>query len=87
MRRKKSHKSQARWPVLSRRLGVPRPTLFFGVGDNPKSDIRGANAAGDDWQSILVRTGLFQSEQSNDHHDPADHVCHSVVEAVNFILI
>lgn len=29
-------------------------SLFYGVGDNPMSDIAGANAAGDHWKSVLV---------------------------------
>jgi len=29
------------------------------VGDNPDSDIDGANRRGDNWVSILVRTGIF----------------------------
>ena len=40
------------------------------IGDNPKSDIRGANAA--KWKSILVRTGVFKGE--NDPLDPATYV-------------
>ena len=32
-------------------------TNFYMIGDNPKSDIAGANAKG--WTSILVRTGVF----------------------------
>ena len=30
---------------------------FYMIGDNPSSDIRGANDSG--WISILVRTGMF----------------------------
>ena len=30
---------------------------IFAVGDNPAADVRGANAAGAPWTSILVRTG------------------------------
>lgn len=40
------------------------------IGDNPKSDIRGANNIG--WISILVRTGIFKGE--NDIVDPATYV-------------
>ena len=29
------------------------------IGDNPKSDIRGANRFGGKWKSVLVRTGIF----------------------------
>lgn len=64
--------------------GITPPTFFFGIGDNPKSDIRGANAAGCHWRSILVRTGVFQGG-SNDEQDPADFVVHDVLEAVRLV--
>ncbi len=72
----------------SEKLGYDHPPLqFFGVGDNPKSDIQGANAAGDHWHSILVKTGLFPSHgKENDHEHPANHVCDSIVEAIDYIL-
>lgn len=41
------------------------------IGDNPKSDIRGANQKG--WTSILVRSGIFNG-QNNDEKDPASYV-------------
>ncbi len=48
------------------------------IGDNPKSDIRGANEAG--WHSILLRTGMFQGPPgSNDPEDPARDVVDTVV--------
>ena len=36
---------------------------IYMIGDNPKSDIRGANNAG--WKSILVRTGVFKGETND----------------------
>lgn len=72
--------------LQAQQLNLPPPKYYFGIGDNPKSDIRGANNAGDDWQSVLVRTGLFQGEHHNDPHDPANHVFHNVAEAVEYIL-
>ena len=47
------------------------------IGDNPKSDIAGANGNG--WVSILVRTGVFDpkaatSKDGNDIEHPATHV-------------
>ena len=61
--------------------------MYFGVGDNPKSDIRGANAAGPHWRSVLVRTGLFNDRNaSNDSIDPAHYVCEDIVEAVQTII-
>lgn len=38
------------------------------IGDNPKSDIKGANDAG--WISILVRSGVFHGLE-NDKENPA----------------
>lgn len=50
------------------------------VGDNPKSDVRGARLRGSPWRSILVRSGNFKGE--NDHDDPADLVVEDAHEAV-----
>jgi ribonucleotide monophosphatase NagD (HAD superfamily) len=66
-------------------LGKTPITHYYGVGDNPKSDIRGANAAGDNWTSVLVRTGVFNGE-INDEIDPADIVVGDVLDAINFII-
>ena len=60
-------------------------TQFYGVGDNPKSDIRGANNAGDQWTSVLVRTGVFTGP-GNDAVDPADIVVGDILDAVHFII-
>ena len=30
------------------------------IGDNPKSDIKGANMMGEKWSSILVKSGVFK---------------------------
>lgn len=65
---------------------VSTETRFFGIGDNPLSDIKGANLAGEHWSSILVRTGIFQSSHANDLHNPADHVCQDVNHAVDLLL-
>lgn len=67
-------------------MGCAHPRKFYGIGDNPKSDIRGANSAGSHWTSILVKTGVFDgSSRENDEEDPADVVVHDVLDAVNFI--
>jgi hypothetical protein len=39
------HSHHICFPLQAARLGVPSPATFVGVGDNPLSDIRGANAA------------------------------------------
>lgn len=44
--------------------GVPKLQRVFMIGDNPESDIRGANEFdspdGTEWTSILVRSGVFR---------------------------
>lgn len=70
-------------------LAAPAPSkaVYFGVGDNPKSDIRGANNAGANWKSILVRTGVFSDRSAeNDSTDPADYVCEDITAAVDTII-
>jgi ribonucleotide monophosphatase NagD (HAD superfamily) len=52
------------------------------VGDNPKSDIAGANAF--KWESILVRTGVFRGKYNDDEH-PATVVVPDVL--VSLLLI
>ena len=49
----------------SRQVGLNDPLRrVYMIGDNPESDIRGANdyvsAHGSEWKSILVRTGVYQ---------------------------
>ncbi|KAI1176418.1 HAD-superfamily subfamily IIA hydrolase [Nemania sp. FL0916] len=57
--------------------GVVQPeplTRVYMIGDNPESDIRGANEyatktkskSGTDWASILVRTGVWNKERDGD---------------------
>lgn len=62
-----------------------RVTRFCGIGDNPASDIRGANAAGSHWTSVLVKTGIFKGED-NDDIDRADIVMEDIYEAVQYII-
>jgi HAD superfamily hydrolase (TIGR01456 family) len=55
----------------------------YAVGDNPASDIQGANNHG--WESILVKTGVWQEGvDSNDHN--ATHVVDNVYDAVQLAL-
>ena len=60
-------------------------TQYYGVGDNPKSDIRGANNAGSEWKSILVKTGVFEGDK-NDIIDPADVIVGDVYDAIQYII-
>ena len=56
------------------------PSHVYMVGDNPASDIIGGNMYG--WNTCLVRTGVFQGGE-NDEHNPASFgVFANVLEAV-----
>jgi HAD superfamily hydrolase (TIGR01456 family) len=56
------------------------PQNIYMVGDNPASDICGGNMYG--WNTCLVRTGVFQGGD-NDEHNPANFgVFPNVLEAV-----
>ncbi|KAJ3405824.1 Haloacid dehalogenase-like hydrolase domain-containing 5 [Chytriomyces hyalinus] len=55
------------------------PCKYFGIGDNPESDIAGANNNG--WTSILVKTGVYESGPHEAKYLVAD-----VEEAVDVIL-
>ena len=73
-------------------------TTIYGIGDNPKADIRGVNNARTttstttdvgryNWQSILVCSGVYSGgPESNDKEDPADHVLVNIDEAIDYIL-
>jgi HAD superfamily hydrolase (TIGR01456 family) len=47
------------------------------VGDNPRADVRGANAAGAPWTSVLVRSGMWAGEALAPGDEP-----HAVVDGV-----
>lgn len=72
--------------ILKRQAASSGLTLstVYGIGDNPLSDIRGANEAGDHWFSILTRTGVFRGE-INDEQYPARYVAQDVTDAFTFI--
>ncbi|KAK3323196.1 HAD-like domain-containing protein [Cercophora scortea] len=56
------------------------PENIYMIGDNPASDIVGGNMYG--WNTCLVRTGVFQGGD-NDEHNPANFgVFKNVLEAV-----
>jgi HAD superfamily hydrolase (TIGR01456 family) len=62
---------------------ITKYKTIYAIGDNPESDIRGANESGDEFFSILVRTGIFKGENSKEY--PAKYVCDSIAEAFQFI--
>ena len=53
------------------------------IGDNPRSDIAGGNAAG--MTTILVRTGVFDSTDENDAENPATYVVEDFESAIDLI--
>ncbi|ORY67612.1 HAD-like domain-containing protein [Pseudomassariella vexata] len=59
------------------------------VGDNPESDIRGANdfvsPDGTDWTSVLVRTGVWSAARGEPAHPPKM-IVDDVAAAVNWAL-
>lgn len=61
---------------------------IYAVGDNPAADVRGANAAGAPWVSVLVHTGVFRPSEgvSNCQRDPARIVVADVDAAVRAAL-
>ncbi len=78
-----------RWSKLHGDTLAPKFDLY-GIGDNPLSDIRGANSAassqdGHNWASILVKTGVWQSDADNDDVDKATYVCDDVVHALRML--
>jgi len=58
------------------------PKVYM-IGDNPESDIAGANAA--KWSSVLVRTGVFDPQQGPPSHLPCQEVNH-VEDAVRWAI-
>merc|ERR1712218_150167 len=65
----------------ARELGHSGIDDFWGIGDNPKGDVHGANLA--QWNSGLVRTGVAE----DDHPDfPATRVFEDFPAAVLHIL-
>ncbi|KAI0360927.1 HAD-superfamily hydrolase [Trametes cingulata] len=58
------------------------PTVYM-VGDNPESDIAGANGAG--WPSILVRTGVYDPAHGEPKHEPT-YIAEDVEEAVRWAI-
>lgn len=53
------------------------------LGDNPDSDIDGANRR-EGWVSILMKTGVFQGDENSDKH-PAKYVVNDMQEAVELV--
>eukprot|EP00201_Polytomella_parva_P000097 CAMPEP_0175039940 /NCGR_PEP_ID=MMETSP0052_2-20121109/933_1 /TAXON_ID=51329 ORGANISM="Polytomella parva, Strain SAG 63-3" /NCGR_SAMPLE_ID=MMETSP0052_2 /ASSEMBLY_ACC=CAM_ASM_000194 /LENGTH=470 /DNA_ID=CAMNT_0016301989 /DNA_START=57 /DNA_END=1468 /DNA_ORIENTATION=+ len=59
---------------------------IFAIGDNPSSDICGANNAGSPWVSILVHTGVFRGPGKNCSKHAAQVAVSNVFHAVEAAL-
>ncbi|OQR98303.1 hypothetical protein ACHHYP_08772 [Achlya hypogyna] len=73
--------------LLQSQLG-PRDTIdtIYMVGDNPFTDIKGANAAGPHWKSVLTRTGMYEAPPGVNHpQHPASAVVDDVGAALAWI--
>lgn len=55
---------------------------IYAIGDNSAADVRGANARGSPWVSVLVRTGVFNGPGCNCQVDPAHIVVDDVEAAI-----
>ncbi|KAG7395986.1 Haloacid dehalogenase-like hydrolase domain-containing 5 [Phytophthora boehmeriae] len=56
---------------------------IYGIGDNPMSDIQGANNAGDNWTAVLVRSGIYDGSKEPEH--APDVTVDGVYEAIKHI--
>lgn len=70
------------WRAKSKRFIEGDLETIFMVGDNPASDIMGANNYG--WYSLLVRTGVFRDEDLPSIVAPPKKILDNVQEAVEF---
>lgn len=61
---------------------LPPPSTVYFVGDTPESDIRFANSHDESWFSILVNTGVYQSNTTPKYKPKKQ--CEDVLEAVKF---
>ncbi|DBA00800.1 TPA: hypothetical protein N0F65_004705 [Lagenidium giganteum] len=57
---------------------------IYMIGDNPLTDVKGANDAGGRWKSILTLTGMHPGPDNHDEH-PAYMVVEDVAAALKFM--
>ncbi|PVH16657.1 TIGR01456 family HAD hydrolase [Candidozyma duobushaemuli] len=79
------HKDHGFIPKLHVRPENSPFSEIYMVGDNPESDIAGANACG--WRSVLLRTGVFKDDDwAVIKHKPNVGVFDNVLESVEHVL-
>ncbi|KAI0075369.1 HAD-superfamily hydrolase [Panus rudis PR-1116 ss-1] len=69
--------------IYGRPLSETEQPRIYMIGDNPESDIAGANAAG--WDSVLVHTGVYDPSSGSPKHKPT-HIANDVEEAVKWAI-
>ena len=77
-----------------RKDGVKPLSRIYMIGDNPASDIEGANninrfpklIPGHEWRSILVKTGVWDGREIGNHKREPTATARGVLEAVNWAL-
>jgi len=80
------HKAHDFMPKLHEEVMDSPFQKIYMVGDNPESDIRGANMNG--WESLLLRTGVYKdSDWDKTVHRPSAGVHDNVLDAVKSVLI
>ena len=67
----------------SEKFNVKLDKIYM-IGDNLESDVKGANGQGDDWFSILVKTGVCKE---NSDEIKAKLICKDVNDAVKTIFL
>ena len=70
------------WRAIEHGIDEP-PRHIYMVGDNPESDIRGANMHG--WDSILVKTGVFNEKNGPPKYKPTV-IVSDVLEGVRWAI-
>lgn len=79
------HKEHDFMPKLYEEVTDSPFEKIYMVGDNPESDIRGANSNG--WESLLLRTGVYKDSDWDRTVDrPSAGVHDNVLEAVKYAL-
>lgn len=76
------------WNIQINGLRAPNIDTVYMIGDNPASDIQGANLFkspnGLEWKSILVETGVYKAGDEPSF-EPA-HIVANVLDAVNLVV-
>eukprot|EP00475_Leptophrys_vorax_P028206 TRINITY_DN4071_c0_g1_i3.p1 TRINITY_DN4071_c0_g1~~TRINITY_DN4071_c0_g1_i3.p1 ORF type:complete len:166 (-),score=41.57 TRINITY_DN4071_c0_g1_i3:103-600(-) len=59
---------------------------IYAIGDNPVTDIKGANGAGGRWRSMLVKTGMWTGNVAELDTNRPHYICEDVLDALKQIV-